>query len=325
MKSFFVKISVICALVLGSQLVFHAVTDGAWVPPMAKQLQDHIESGVDVVYFGDSSVKDIAPDDSDTRNLVAMLDDALTGHSVGNMAEYASSAEIFEGYSALLSASPDPPRVVVFPINLRSFSPTWDLRPEYQFEKLKYVLRHPNVLAWATLRPMILFRAIDLIPISQAEFEASPVYFGTQPAGVVRDYEQGMLDESSADYFRKQFLYRYAYPLNAEHRKLKALAATVRNLQDSGIAPIVYITPIDYYGGLNLSGDLFEKLIEKNIDVISDKLAAEGITILDLSRKLQPDSFCYEMSIHEHLDQDGRAYVVGEIEPLVRNALESPK
>lgn len=305
-------LSVLLLVVIGD-LLFYFVIGHRTIPPEIFEIEALLEEGVDVVYFGDSTTIDIAPDDADIRSLPEMVDDALPEQRVGRIAHYAYHGEVYEGYSRVLAESDSPPVTAIIPISMRAFSPAWDLRPDWQFEKEKFLLQHRAMWSRIVLKPLTVFRYVDVAPISREEFEATVVYFGENAAGHVRDYEGSWDGESPEAYFQGQFIYRYAYPLSKEHRKLEALVRTVRNLHGAGIEPIVYITPLDHASGERWVGEEFLVQLEANVRLVMEVFAAEGVEVIDLSRSLGADAFCYEGEVHEHLDEGGREFVAEEL------------
>lgn len=321
MRLFVRNILIFLALLVVGDVIFYYAIGHRNIPWEINVFETMLEEGVDVIYFGDSTTMDIAPDDEDIRPLPEMVDDAMPERRVDALAHYAYHGEVYEEYARLLAQNDHLPDAAIIPINLRSFSPSWDLRPEWQFEKEKFLLRNPHIWARLGLIPLAVFRYIDLAPIRRDEFEAAPVSFGEKPAGRVGDYEVSAKGESAEDRFRKQFIYCYAYPLTEENRKLQALLRTARHLRTAGIAPIVYITPVDYASGSQWVGEEFSAQLDTNIRVVKELFREEGIEVLDLSRTLGPDAFCYDWEVHEHLDEGARRFVAGMLVEAIETAV----
>jgi hypothetical protein len=319
-----VKNSVILVpLIIVGHLLVYWVVGKRSIPEMIPRISEAAQDGLDVVYMGDSCVIDIAPDDVDRRNLAEMLNQRLPQSRVESVAHYAYHGELFEGIGHVLAEGSAPPKVVVVPINMRSFSLIWDQRPEFQFPRVKFLLEHRSPWARITLKPLIVFRYIDTTPVTQREFEAMPVYVAMEKQGTVRDYDYPLGEHAHEDYFQKQFLYTYAYPLDKKHRKLQGLLQTIRILREAGIAPVVYITPLDYQSAVRYSGVLLDEQLNKNIQLVLEVFREEGVEVIDLSRALDPEAFCYDQYVHEHLDQRGRLLVVEKVAKAVGQILEN--
>lgn len=170
------------------------------------------------------------------------------------------------------------------------------------------------------MRPLIAFKYLDLIPITQAEFEGMPVIIEGELLGSVADFERLPLDdENHHEYFRRQFLYVYGQTLEPDHRKLQGIVESVRLLNESGIQPIVYVTPIDHQSAERYAGTELLERVENNIDVIRGVLDAEGVELLDWSSDLNPKAFCYTYAVHEHLGQQARYTVAERLAELIEN------
>lgn len=122
--------------------------------------------GSDIVYLGNCCVLDHAPDDEDKRSLPEILNNMMPAWELEGMAHNAYHGELFEGVCRVMAAGMKRPEVVIIPINLRSFSSSWDEKPEYQFSKMNYLLENDRVCQRSALRPLIMFNYIDLNPIT---------------------------------------------------------------------------------------------------------------------------------------------------------------
>lgn len=275
--------------------------------PMVAKVERVADAGVDVVFLGDSCVVEVAPEDVDLRNLSDMLDDKLSELDVVSLANYAFHGELFEGISGALARGKEQPSVVLIPVNLRSFSPSWDLRPEYQFEKMKHILRYRNVLGRSLVQPLVVFKWIDLNPITQGEYEATPLFFAGESLGLISDAELPKSSyEDEKEFYRKQFLGLYGYTLVEEHRKLQGIVESVRILEEADIVPIVYVTPLDHEGALRYGGEALLDRIRGNVNIVAASLTRASVPLYDFSDSFDSEVFCYEETVHEHLNEAGR-------------------
>jgi hypothetical protein len=112
--------------------------DGASPYPELTQLIELFNSAKptpEVLYLGDSVVERISKYDVDTRTLGTMVGDCLQGKlSVAYIAHSAYHLRIFYGFIQVIKTLKRRPHVIILPINLRSFSPQWDLNPVWQLE-----------------------------------------------------------------------------------------------------------------------------------------------------------------------------------------------
>lgn len=85
-----------------------------------------------LLVFGDSVSLRVATDDRSPQSLGEILRAHYQDH-VCLISGSGYHAGIFEYFGAVLAAMRSRPRLAILPINPRSFSPTWDLNPLYQF------------------------------------------------------------------------------------------------------------------------------------------------------------------------------------------------
>ncbi len=130
------------------------------LPAEIVQFDRYLAQGVDVLYLGDSTL--LLPFGEVTTGEI--LQELLPDQRVGQIAHPAYGLDLFYDYAAYVDRHGGWSPTLVLPINLRSFSPAWDMRPAYQFEKESKILALG--LPWARLlfRPLEVFgffRAID--------------------------------------------------------------------------------------------------------------------------------------------------------------------
>jgi hypothetical protein len=312
-RRFVARLGLLGALLAACQVAAYLAIVNRTVPEEIRRSEDYLDRGVDVIYFGDSTVVELARGDTDHRSLAQMVDQRLPGLEVVPIAHYAYHMGLYSAYCDTFRRARHRPRAVLVPVNLRSFSPHWTRKPEWQFEKEKYLLRHPGPVSRAFLRPLAVFRAVELNSVSEEEFANIPLYVGSEQIGTAGELEaQESNPPPGADpdtLHRTQFAYRYQYTLTEANPIMRALAAVAMTLRECGIAPVFYVTPIDYERGTRLCGDAFARQVDANVALIESVLARYGATSIDLSRSIGSDVFCYRQQVHEHLDQEGRAVV----------------
>jgi len=96
---------------------------------------DGVDSCPDVVYLGDSTVFSISDKDEDRRSTSDMLAADLFGKArVLGLTHGAYHMEIYYHILNVFGRTRKRPRLVIVPINMRSFSPQWYMRPSWRFE-----------------------------------------------------------------------------------------------------------------------------------------------------------------------------------------------
>jgi hypothetical protein len=331
MKPFLTKLATLLVLLLLLQLLVGFLYPMA-IPAEILQFQHYLENEVDILYFGDSTVR--YPRDSQTTP--QMLQEYFAERTVGEVSHAAYSLDLYLHYIQALvrhTAGHDyRPELVIIPINMHSFAPEWDQRPEYQFTEEKLVLDYG--ITWSRWfgRPYSVFGGYDS-PITTEQFLNTTVYSDTMVVGNVAEFEAALgnarLEEKEDRRFvyyqtlpeeglmANTLIYYYMMPLTAEHRKIQAMLQIVTLLQEQKIGLLFYITPVDTELGDVYLGESFRRRFTANKEVVLTLLAEHNVPVLDLSYQLEPFYF----TDTEHLQQDGKRYIaeqlVGWIDPTL--------
>jgi len=272
------------------------------------------ESSPTVIYFGDSVMRTVHPQDRDKRPIYLMLQKNLPDDLVASIDQMAYHPGIYEAYVRNIAQSRFKElKYVIVPINLRTFSPEWDKRPQYQFEKEKWLLSYEYTPLYSFLHFLFSIRAINLEPISDVSFLQTPIYLGEKQVGIVSDFENYSYKEFSEENFRKKAIYYYLYDLHSEHRKLQSLINIAHILHEKNIEVVFYITPIDIESGEKILPNQFKKQVITNASTIVNEIENEGFTVLNLVDALLADAFHWNVYINEHLNMKGRIFVAEKI------------
>ena len=354
MKNWTIRLSIFLLLLAVVQVLVSGLFP-AEIPPEILRLDAYLADRADVIYFGDSTLT--YPLGQVTTGEI--LQEMLPNQTVGEIAHPAYHLDLYlyyvryilrsaRGQPALSQSKglrPTQPRAIIIPINMRSFSPEWDLRPGYQFEEVK------KTLALGPLLSRILSRSLEILgafqsPISQAAFLNTTVYNGDTPVGTVADFERlteqdalGELQrntefayhdvlpsEDDAEAMGQALIYRYMTGMQEDHRQLRAMREIARLGDGANVDILFYITPINYQQGQRFVGDAFRTSLRDKIDRVQSVLADEsGATLLDLGFDLEAFAFV-DM---EHLREAGKTYVaeqlalaIGSEEPATPSANE---
>ncbi|MFA5143718.1 MAG: hypothetical protein WC522_06095 [Candidatus Omnitrophota bacterium] len=308
MKTMLGKISVLLVIVVFLEI---GLTIFLKTPGEIKELNECLKRKADVIYFGDSTISNSAKDDSDKRSIVSMLQDQLPQLKICCIQGSSYNMDVYLSFCRYILKQKYRPKVLIIPINMRSFSPEWDMRPEYQFEKLKVFL-DGSIFLKILYRPLSVLKC-NLYGVRQDQFKNTPVFNGDMPVGRVKDFEQsiyGGCKDYSAAGARKVFLYLYMYSLKERHRKIQSMLGIAKIMKQSGTKVIFYITPIDYETGEKYLPAQFLKRLDSNTRLIASLLSIEGVDLLDISKGLGAASFNYPFPcISEHMNESGRRYV----------------
>ena len=281
----------------------------------------------DVILLGDSVVRVADEKDDDKRPIDMMVQEKIPNLNVKAIHNLAYNSDVYLDYIKYITKDNYKPKLVIILINLRSFSPDWDQKPGYQFEREKLTLRYKNTPLFPYLKFLINVNVFNLVPITQTQYENTPVYSGSELIGTIKDFENDEYATFTESNQKNRILLYYTYPLSANHRKLKTLEEIAGLLKKNNIKAIFYITPIDYETIGKYTGFYTKDRITQNINLIKNSLSKYPLVFLDLSFKLQAKEFGWKDSIYinEHLNQYGRQFVAQELAASVIDLLKKNK
>lgn len=285
------------------------------LPEELATLREALDGGAEVLFIADSTNRAYHPEDADKRPISALLAERLGEVSVAAIDHGAWNTEVYRDVVAFVGASERRPRGMVFVLNARSFLPGWAKRPGWQFERERFALRHPWL---ATLwQPLAVFKAVDAVSVSEAEFRSTPVRIGAEVVGSVRDFlppgdpDSDTLALTEDDMLRRMTC-NYLGAIQPDSPRLAALLEIVELCEEFDIVPLFYVTPVDVETGeARLPG--FAASVTANSRLLVDALKARGAPALDLSLMLDAEFFSWSRSLNEHLDERGKAHVAAAL------------
>ena len=290
-----------------------------------RSLTSRLAANPDIVYFGDSTNASVAEEDVDRRAISTCLNDTFDGLEVCSLDAPSYHAGVYEACIDLMLERGLHPDAVIVPVNLRSLSPEWHLRPEYQLTKLTRELRYADHMLYQAASPLVEWlRIFDDEPISQTEFEQSPVYCSSERVGCVRDFKNALYKSVTPERTRNKFIFHYMYELDREHEKLAALVRIAQKLRAARINAVFYITPIDVQTGERLLPGTFRTQVAANIRVIQNELEKHQTPLVDLAFTLAPQEFDWQRYPNEHLGATGRNFVANTLADVLPPFQEVP-
>jgi hypothetical protein len=303
MKTLLWKMSVLGMVVLSTQVLWGHLRHRQ---PCSRRdtIDVHRADGVTAIHFGDSVLTHVADRDGDRRTLHQMVQEEAAGERMGTVQGDASTMELYHACAVYLARNDRRPHRLLIPVNLRSFSLEWDLRPEYQARVDRLRLRVGDLLALGFLTPLSLWKIYPIHPVSPEQYRQMDVVAGGRRIASVGDLMEGSRTAPGLSFLESQFLLRYGYELRPDHRKLKAMEAIVETCRPSGIEPFFYVNPVD----LSSAGAEVREQIARNVETIRSAMARRNARLLDLSAAL--DSSCFDWKSaglpNEHLNEQGR-------------------
>jgi len=258
-----------------------------------------------VIFFGSSVNKHTAFNDTDKRSIAEMLDSLLTTQKVVGISHKAYQADIYLEYVRYISKSEKKP-IIIIPINLRSFSPSWDLNPGYQFTKEKYLLNgYPSIVNF------------KYKVIKETEYNNFPIYYQNKLVGKLQDYLRIPKEYDRLYEMRKYFIFFYMQQIKSNHRKLKSLLKICELGKENSLRIVMYITPIDYTNAEQLKIEGFRQHLCNSVNIIKSTIASYEIELLDLSLMLDSTYFDYNISPNEHLNFNGRREIAKVLKSIM--------
>lgn len=298
---------------------FHAATRFLQIDKLDRALENQTE----VILFG-SSVNDyFAPNDSDKSSITDMLDSLTQTFDIVGIRRSAYNLDLYHDFCKYIVRQEYYPKLIIIPINMGTFGPAWDLRPDYQFERERLILNgrfRVHHLFMYVLQQHIPWCRNIFHEISDKEFRAFPVFHGSEKIGKVSEFEMNVDDIQDQDrYIREGLILYYLYLLKPDHRKLKSMVQIQRVLSDAGIDHLFYLTPIDYQTGERYFPNHFYHSLKENTQVVRRLLTEGGSVFLDMSTALDSSYFSYSLRPDEHLKDKGRLFVATKLDSAIRS------
>ena len=285
-------------------------------------LDAHLEGGTPILYFGDSVIKGTVPSDSDKRSIPQLLEAQLSNKRVGRVSHAAYQMDLFLDYCRYVIRHPTPPEIIVIPINMRSFSPLWDLMPWCQFDVERILLSQNRFLLKAFMRPLRIFDYKPTPSITEEEFLRSDVFRGSVRIGEVEDFQGPEYRAITEGNTIRKIHANYLFPLDRDHRKMRSMRLIAEELTRAGIRPVFYVTPVDVQSCAEYEPEFAEDLAQK-VHLIEEILKARNVPLIDLSTSVDPEGFFWSYDpglLHypnEHINQRGKKIVANRLAEFI--------
>ncbi len=316
-KRFLIKLAVLAALIVAIQVSMYMSKGGDRKFFMIEIKDYHavIAKNPSVIYFIDSVNTAVSPTDKDKRSISQMLGDLVPAITVAPLDHSAYNMFVYRSFLENMPKRGFHPQTVIVHINLRSFSTGWYKNAGWQFSKLRLTLDHDFLLFRAFFKPLAIFKAINLNPISEEEFQSMPVMDGDHAIGTIRDLNALWNNGYPESMYAKKFIQHYMYRLTPEHEYVQSMAAMARFMKSHGIRGIFYVSPVDVETGTGYLGPRFQERIRENTAVLKTALEQEGTELLDLSAAVPSNGFNWLLDRDpcEHVNERGRKIIAGEL------------
>jgi hypothetical protein len=276
----------------------------------------------DVLYFGDSSVLLYGSRDENKAG-IDLLFQAKTGLSVCSIASPGYSAVLYSEYVRLLGKTRYQPRLVIIPINLRSFTGSSVRRPALNFPLRQIYIRYRST-GRLELADYLRYRFLGLEDRLTENWKDLQVLYDGQDLGTHRSIQEECRIPEILDYtpdreplyvqqLGKKFRYHYMAPVVPDDAMFGYFDETIHYLKGRGIPILFYLTPINFRDGKKYAGETFTERIGKNIAVIERFMKERDVAFLNLATSLDASYFVDKRDVYEHLNFKGRDFVAGAV------------
>lgn len=294
---------------------------------LARNFDSSWSKPADILYLGDSVLERTSRDDTDKRTVDQMAADLLSGEKkLVCLSRAAYHLKVYYHLLSVLQSTRHKPKLVILPINMRSFSPQWASNPAWQFEEEIEVLK--NYIK--TRRISALKSNAEMLAFSEEERNAKLdlPYTDLKSIGQFVDLFDIVPHDAEYKFYRKKqiYIFNYLNSLSAEHLRLLYLGKILTLLQAMQIQVLVYTTPINYQGAVRHIGGGFLDIVRANVEVVRDFMSPylenDGVRFLDLEEYLTSDYFFNPDEATEHLNQFGRAKLAQALIDEIRTKRE---
>jgi len=281
-----------------------------------------------VGFLGDSTLRAHSACESDTDG----IDDLLavdTGWPVTTIASAGHTPTQWSVLAGLFDHTRNKPKVVVFPINLRSYSTGWSANPAWQFgAQMQYIKILSGDL---TAIPRFVYDSVfddvkaDTEVMMDTEISAMGRRFGSmaelaqRSEGVPLNLECQDNPSQYDDAMKAKFIMNYMHDLTADHPLLRSLEKLVDTLSSQGIRVVTYLVPINVVDGNARVGPEFVQVIRQNRAIITAVLERKKVPYIDLTELSPSEDFADKGCACEHLAAPGRKAVARSVADLLRS------
>ena len=266
-------------------------------------------SSVEILYFGSSIDYHTHHADSNILSISEMIG-SFTGLDIEGISNGANNSRLhyifYEDFKK--NNTNKDISILIFPINLRSFSKEWNENINYEFKDIQFYFDFSSLIS---------SNKIQFSDSIQIEMDGC-----TYKQKVNENWKKKNL---STDYYIK-----YLFNIENDNQTLIALKK-MNEIKIDNLIVLFYITAIDFEMGNDLIED-FENKLDENIKFL--KGIMKGQHLIDLSKSLSHENFNYPFysdsasvmingSVNEHLNQKGRFFIADTISKYLNTIIKN--
>lgn len=259
-------------------------------------------SAPQVLFAGDSVLERISRDE-EGATLAELVADALRPAATECVSRTGYHAGVYLSLMEEVIVRESRPRLVILPVNLRSFSPQWHGNPMWSFDGRGGEGAPPE--AWTA-------------------YDATRVECAASSLTTVREFREIVESrppdaQGQRDRLRHIFTFHYLYRLGADHPHLESWRRILNAARAAGMAPLTYFTPVNHEAGRRYTGPLFAEVVERNKGVVRDALG----DVKDFSFLFDSGAFFTPDNATEHLRFEARRALARRIADAGRRILDA--
>ena len=280
---------------------------------------------ISILLFGDSVNERISSFDRDVRSVTQMVvENFKNRYTLGCISYSGYHVGVFYQFVRLLKNLENKPSVLVLPINMRSFSPQWDLNYLYQFTgEIMRIQKYIDTTGCDTIKAPFNMNQIgkqtkiDFLK-TEIKYPYTCYKYIYQFIDIIKSTP--CTEKEKAFRLKQIFIFHYMYLMDPGHRKLQNIKEIIKLALELDISLAAYITPINYEAGLKYAGEDFIKIFNSNVNLVSDlftKKYHNAHIFKDYSLLLGSRYFFNEDDATEHLNENGRKILAKAITDMI--------
>ena len=230
---------------------------------------------------------------------------------------------LFEAFIDDIKSYQHKPKYIIIPINMKLFSLPWVTFPHAQFDQEINIIRNSQqnsaILTLWTRIYYLFSLNLEAVQKENEKWGNELIYYDGKVIGTAKDcvytfVSKDAKNKADLNYkIENEFICRYLYSLNLTNRRLRSLDTLIRTCKNSGITPIIYITPLNYDIGLHYQGNNSKERIEENINKVLSIGEKHHITIVNMAFDLHTKDFSAAYDPNAHLKQQGRFHIAKKL------------
>lgn len=259
-----------------------------------------IENRSEIVFLGDSVVERVSRHDEDRRTLGQMVADNLAPRSVLTLSRSAHNPDIYLPLLQVMAKTGYRPNTIIIPVNLRCFSPQWELSPDWRFEQERAIIRRYLRFRWLPIKPIA---DVHHSEGAHAILAKTPVEYELSPFRTVGEFKNAIAGEPSNERSRTIFIYHYTHRLAPTNARLTNLRKCAELAQSIAEQVLIYVTPINLFALRRFVGTRAAEIVRDNASTLQALLPAD---VRNWTSELPEQFFFNEDLATEHLNESGR-------------------